>query len=185
MHPSGHRQAYLLNVLTCHGMHPIHKCVASMIHPPGMQVPSIHLLYHEQVRKSTSMHPYCQYRIYALHNSIFLFPTCITHSGFSVVALGTSTYSYYSCKLDGEVVGTPVNSSSLEAAARSCNHQQHSACTVDYENGDGGCTAELIGTQLSPCVFCIKNDHAHYYPYYHLSDFCDEKLESGSMSACS
>ena len=120
----------------------IHECVASitsMIHPPGMQVPSIHLLY-------------CQYRIYALHNSNFVFPTCFTHSGLSVAALGTSAYSYYSCKLAGQVVGSPVNSSSLEAATRSCNHQQHSACTVDYENGDGGCTAELIGTQLSPCA---------------------------------
>ena len=76
-----------------------------------------------------------------------------------VAASSTSSYSYYSCKLAGHVIGSPVNSSSLEAAIRSCNHQQHSACTVDYESSYGGCTAELAGIHLCHQMYCMNNNN--------------------------
>ena len=88
----------------------------------------------------------------------FCFHITQQYAALSVAASSTSDYVYYSCKLAGQVIGSPVNSSSLEAATRSCNHQQHSACTVEYESsGDGGgCTAELKGTD------CYHKSCMHY-----------------------
>ena len=68
------------------------------------------------------------------------------HAVLDVFASSTSNYSYYACKLAGLVIGNPVNSSSLVAAARSCNYQ-FGACRTEYENYGEGCTAELKGIQ--------------------------------------
>ena len=61
----------------------------------------------------------------------------------NVPVVASSMTNSYSCELAGNVIGTPVNPSSMEAARQTCNHR-YNACITDYENSYGGCIAVIL-----------------------------------------